>query len=155
MDLIEVADRIRRANEGTLTAVPVGGLRGWLEGLWAKRAGGWRRSTGFSAVGRYLFGKKVEVGIWPPRIPGDHSFGHLFDHPSFWRHPDGRYAVAAHLYDLDDEKRDEIEELCERFGLQAEYPDFPSWWYPGQTTFVWWQKKLEGNPTDTRRVGGR
>jgi hypothetical protein len=68
---------------------------------------------------------------WPVHSP--------VDHPYSYRMPDGRYAVASHVYDCDQEEIKANRALASEHNLVVEYPtDFPSWWYPGHTKLVVW-----------------
>lgn len=57
-----------------------------------------------------------------------------FDHSYFFRDSDGRAsAIVAHLYNCD---MDDVRKYAESVNLSVDFPDFPSWWYPGATTLV-------------------
>jgi hypothetical protein len=100
--------------------------------------GPWRQATAaYAAIGREFFGKQPTDCFFPTNWTGM-SVSALFDHRYFFRSADGFYGIASHLYDCNAHKRGQIEAFCDRYGLCAEYPDFPSWYYPGRTTFVWW-----------------
>lgn len=67
----------------------------------------------------------------------------LTDHHYCYRIHRRPVAIAAHLYDYAD-KEPEIIEACARLGLIFEVPkDFPSWWYPGESTLVVYTQGLE------------
>ena len=57
----------------------------------------------------------------------------LFDHKGFFRTKKRAIGVAAHLYRVDVPT---IEAFVKEYGLKAETPYFPSWWWPGVTTLV-------------------
>ena len=56
-------------------------------------------------------------------------------HLSWYRAGRRAEAVTAHLYDAKDQQG-EIMTWAKDRGLQASFPDYPSWWYPGWTTLV-------------------
>ena len=84
---------------------------------------------------------------------GAQDLGHwYFDHSYLYRMPDGRYAIASHIYDCGKERIAEHRAFAEKHDLTVEYPtDFPSWWYPGHTKLVLWypteHREEEKSPT--------
>jgi hypothetical protein len=73
-----------------------------------------------------------ELFPWPIESP--------VDHPYSYRMPDGRYAIASHVYDCDQEEIAANRVLAAERNLTVEYPtDFPSWWYPGHTKLAVWR----------------
>ena len=66
------------------------------------------------------------------------------DHPYFYRELERPYkpaAIAAHLYDWPDQEVD-VKEAVQEFGLSYRVVrDFPSWWYPGETTLILYTPK--------------
>jgi hypothetical protein len=59
------------------------------------------------------------------------------DHKSFWLREGRPYAVAAHLYGCDQDRKAAARAWAARRGLVASFPDdFPSWWLPGRTTLI-------------------
>ena len=58
-----------------------------------------------------------------------------FDHPYYYRRGRHAAAIAAHLYGWP-HVRERCEATARQHGLVLEVPDFPSWWFPGQTTLV-------------------
>lgn len=62
-----------------------------------------------------------------------------YDHPYFYRVNRRARALAVHLYDAKD-RQGEILTWAKDRGLQASFPDYPSWWYPGQTTLVLYER---------------
>jgi hypothetical protein len=68
------------------------------------------------------------------------------DHPHWYRSRRHARAIAAHLYvtGSDQEsavkaRQGEILIWAAARGLQASFPDYPSWWYPGWTMLVLYQ----------------
>lgn len=57
----------------------------------------------------------------------------FFDHAYFYRANRRAVAIAAHLYGFNPER---LDQFCQTNALKWETPDFPSWWFPGQTTLV-------------------
>jgi hypothetical protein len=86
---------------------------------------------------------------------------HLFDHTYCLRHATRRrhYAIATHPYNVNPEYERLAQQVADEYGLLVEYPDFPSWYYPGRTTLVLWTKdplakmrQQQKPPADTRTL---
>ncbi|HEY8126127.1 MAG TPA: hypothetical protein VIF88_12000 [Methylocystis sp.] len=62
------------------------------------------------------------------------------DHTYYYRHKGGRVAaIATYPYAPAFERnRAECEAFARKFRLGLEFPDWPSWHFPGETTFVLW-----------------
>jgi hypothetical protein len=96
---------------------------------------GWRSGREFSlrclSRGTIHDGRRGWASM-TDRLPHD-----VGDHPYYFRTLDRRAAgIAVHLYDVPkiDDRR------AASRGLRAEFPDFPSWWYPGRTTLLLWTR---------------
>lgn len=57
------------------------------------------------------------------------------DHPLYYRAERRVVAALGQPY-LADGRRDEVQAWAAKRGLAVHFPDFPSWWFPGQTTLV-------------------
>jgi hypothetical protein len=133
-------DETETAEECEARLKKIAALQKELMGLFCREGpcGPWKPAAQSRAViGQEFWGRQPGDRFYPADWQGMHASS-LFDHPYFFRSLEGIYAIASHLYDCDAGKRLEIERFCDRYGLCAEYPDFPSWHYPTRTTFVWW-----------------
>jgi hypothetical protein len=118
------AAAVRRAARKRRLATEFGAQRGWT--LASKPFGRLaliRRAVHSSARNRY-----EEISDDLP-----HEF---FDHPYFYRADRRAVAIAAHLYAFGPDRTERLKKFCEANGLNWETPDFPSWWYPRQSTLV-------------------
>jgi hypothetical protein len=110
-----------------------------LQGLLARRFGehnGWRLTeTAFSLATlargkRHSGSRRDEAGRG--YFPGEIS--RCFDHPEWFRYPDGRAAaIIAQLYSWP-EIRPECEAVASRYGLELEASSFPCWHLPDAGT---------------------
>ena len=72
-------------------------------------------------------------GVWDSSGRAGAYDSTFCDHPYGYRVDRRARALVAHLYDGGPDK---ILTWAAARGLQASFPDYPSWWYPGQTTLV-------------------
>jgi hypothetical protein len=111
----------------------------------------------FATLHNWKYTKKsfslLDLGARPTGDDGDADFdpsaatgriydASLLDHPYFFTDRTGRAAaIAAHLYDYDEEDAAEYCALATAWGLKVSViTDFPSWYYPTATTLVVWQR---------------
>ena len=67
-------------------------------------------------------------GLWPREFA---------DHPYFYRMGRNAAALASHPYDVTKATKIAAKAWAEANGLTVAFPDdFPSWWFPGDTTLV-------------------
>jgi hypothetical protein len=102
------------------------------------RRHGWRECGPFGISALSGIAQDPELTWWERRLADDFPYP-FADHGYFYRADDGRpAALAVHLYDAEPEK---VTTWAAEHGLQATFPtDFPSWWYPGWTTLVVYQR---------------
>ncbi|CAK0750210.1 hypothetical protein CCP1ISM_3760002 [Azospirillaceae bacterium] len=78
-------------------------------------------------------------GVWD-RHCGDarsHWPREFTDHPFFYRSGNRASALVSHPYGMSAAIRNAARTWADRNGLSVAFPeDFPSWWYPGDTTMV-------------------
>jgi hypothetical protein len=93
---------------------------------------GWRRSSWFFQPTTLARGgvrdaaRDLAKDLWPD----------VMDHPYFFRRARRAVAAVCHPYALTDARKAEAMEWATQNGLNVEFPDFPSWHYPGETTTV-------------------
>jgi hypothetical protein len=112
-----------------------------LKDEWGRRVG-WEQATRSTRARQIFLPHELEF----PR--------QFFDHASTWRFPRWRgplYAIASHLYEH--VKQKDVEAFCREHNLRAEFPVFPSWWYPGRTVFIWWTRIADDELSGA--IGGR
>ena len=97
------------------------------------RRNGWEKIAGDAFNVIDILAKTTRRPDW---IEPNHDH---FDHGYYYRLNGRAVAIAAHLYDVEDKRRAEIETWAAIRGLQATFPTFPSWWNPGETTLVLYQ----------------
>jgi hypothetical protein len=89
---------------------------------------GWRLSDsdfGIEALSRGGVSGGSDWWCAPPRPHFDHSW--------FYRVGRRAAAIATHPYHVDEE---ECRAFAAARGLTVEFPDYPSWYYPGHSIFV-------------------
>jgi hypothetical protein len=91
-------------------------------------ARGWRISNsdfGITALSRGGVRGGKDWWCAPPRP--------VFDHSWFYRVGRRAAAIATHPYVVDEAA---CREYAAAIGLTVEFPDYPSWWFPGHTVFA-------------------
>jgi hypothetical protein len=124
----------------------------WNRSTYWKRSGGrWRASRAFGEMRGWTLaygdGEGARFGIYPivrgsKRQPSRATTvlgpQDLFDHPFGYKDAEG-FPVAIVSYPYSGHgKRDAARTFASGHGLRVEFPDLPSFWYPGRTSiFVW------------------
>ncbi len=126
------ADRRQRWKEIEQHTDHLTALKMRMVGLFGEQRG-WRRARRhFNAIKLARRGRGYALLDDWPHCYADHAYFYLKD-----RQPVG---VVAHPYDISAEEPRGVHEWAAREGLKASFPDFPSWWYPGRTSLVLFER---------------
>lgn len=133
---VDPSERLRRLAALTSVQGRLTTLRRQLANEFGRRNGWELSQSQFAAdtlqAGRIRDTKDSLFSLWPLD---------LIDHRFFYRHPDRRAAaLVAHPYDVSLERRGLTAGVTNNFSLLVSFPDFPSWWSPGCTTLVLFER---------------
>lgn len=123
------------------TVAPIARSNSWAEteARYAKRFPGWRLSHRYAGAFHLchllLMGKRRTLRSLQEHHCICHPYRSLFDHARFWRLPDGRKAVTAEPYHIDEREIALLLESCRSLGFIVERSD-DSPWFPGYTKLL-------------------
>ena len=92
-----------------------------------------------STAVRSIFGIGSYRSVFGRIGPYLNNVGGKFDHTEVCKGLGG-YVILTQPYDVTEKVKEEQFVVAERWGARVEFPDFPSWWYPNNTTLIMWSR---------------